>query len=172
MNNTHELNKVLEIQNQKKNQSILSWDTALYTEYERGKLWYLIAGFLSLSTILLSLFFGSKTFALVILVVSVAYILLSTKEVPHVKATITPAGIKFGKHFHSFEDIGYFWVEKHLPNFQSLHLNKKNSRMKDVEIQFYAFTDAELINTLQRFVPYNAEKQPGLVDHLVHILKL
>lgn len=172
MNHRGELNKVLEIQNQKKSQSILSWDTALYTEYERGKLWYFIAGLIAVSTILLSLFFGSKTFALVILVISVAYILLSTKDVPHVKASITPAGVRFGDHFHNYEDIEYFWIEKHLPNFQSLHLIKKTSRFRDIEIQFYAFTDTELINTLQRFVPYNPEKEPGLVDHLVHVLKL
>lgn len=152
--------------------TILSWDTALYTEYERGKVWYLVAGLASISTIVLSLLFGSKSFALVILVISVAYILLSTKDVPHVIATITPEGVNFGSEFHKFKDIEYFWIEKHLPNFQSVHLIKKDSRIKDIEIQFYKFTDTELINILQRFIPYNPDKKPGLIDHLIHALKL
>lgn len=153
-------------------QAILQWDTSLYTEYERGKVWYLAAAIISISTIILSLLFGSKSFAFVILVISVAYILLSTKDVPHVTATITPEGVHFGSEFHKFKDVEYFWIEKHLPNFQSVHLIKKDSRIKDIEIQFYKFTDIELINILQRFIPYNPEKKPGLIQHLIHALKL
>lgn len=153
-------------------QSILSWETSLYTEYERGKLWYLLASVVSISTIILSFLFGSKSFAFVILVVSIAYILMASKEVPHVKAEITTSGVNFGHDFHKFDDIEYFWIEKHLPNFQSVHLVKKKDRLKDIEIQFYSFTDRELINILQRFIPYNPEKEPGLIDHLIHVLKL
>lgn len=159
-------------QKQHSKQTVLSWDTALYTEYERGNLWYLVAGLITVSTIILSLFFGSKTFSFVIFVIAIAYLLTAGKEVPHVKARLTTKGIHFGKQFHSYEEIDYFWIEQHLPNFQSLHLNKKNSKIKDIEIQFYDLSETEMINTLQRFIPYNPEKKPGLIDHLVHILKL
>jgi hypothetical protein len=152
--------------------TILSWNTALYTEYERGVLWYVIASLISVATIILSLFFGSKTFSFVIFIISIAYILTAGKEVPHVKAIITLDGIQFGNQKHLFDDIEYFWIEQHLPNFQSLHLVKPKSKVKDIEIQFYEVSEAEMINTLQRFIPYNPEQKPGLVDHLIHILKL
>lgn len=172
MNNNQKAQKLNQQLENKKQQTILKWETALYTEYERGTRWYFLAILISISTIILSLIFGSKTFALVVIAISIIYFLQAKKEVPHVEAIVTPVGIHFGKQFHKYDDIDFFWIEKHLPNFQSLHLNTTKGHIKDIEIQFYDFTDQELINTLQRFIPYNPNKKPGLIDHLVHILKL
>ncbi len=172
MNSEKNINKATQIEMNKKKQIILEWETALYTEYERGFWWYVIASAIAIATIVLSLIFGSKTFALVIFLISISYLILSKKEVPHVQAKITSLGVQFGDQFHKYTDIDYFWIEKHLPSFQSLHLSKSKSKIADIEIQFYDFTDKEIINTLQRFIPYHPDKHPSLIDHLVHILKL
>lgn len=156
----------------KQKRSIFEWETSLYTEHQRGTKWYIVSVLVTVLTFLFSIIFGSKMFALVVIILSLAYFPLTFKKVPHVKVVITSEGIYFGQHFYAFQEIEYFWIEEYLPSFQSIHLQLKKSRINDVEIQFYDHKKEDLIIVLQQFSPFNPEKQPSFFSHLAHIFKL
>ena len=153
-------------------QKIISWQSSLYIDHNRGKVWYILATLIAVTTIILSFIFGSKLFGLVVVFLCLAYFPLTLKKAPIVQVSVSTKGIHFGEHFYPYSDIEYFWIEEYLPSYQSLHLQIKQSRISDLEIQFYDHSKDEIIGILQQFVPHNLERTPSLFNHLAHALKL
>ncbi len=165
--------KKLQLQKQQDMQKeILKWDTALYTQYQKTKIWYLVAGTLTGVIVALSFLNGSWSFGIAIIVIATIYLILNQKEVPHAEAIITPKGIQFGGKFYYYSDIDFFWVEEQLPTFQALHLHLNNQRDTKLTIQFYDFTADHLGNTLRRYIPQDINKKPSFLENMIHLLKL
>lgn len=152
--------------------TILKWDTALYTQYQRTKVWYLVSGVITGSIVALSFLNGAWSFGVALIAISIVYLYLNKKEVPHAEAIITPKGIQFANKFYYYRDIEFFWIEEHLPTFQALHLHLNNQRDTKLTIQFYDFTADHLSNVLRRFIPEDTNIKPTFLEHLIHILKL
>lgn len=165
--------KQLQVQKQKDMQKvILRWDTALYTQYQKTKLWYIIAGLITGGIVAFSFLSGAWSFGIALIITSIVYLYANRKEVPHAEAIISPKGIQFADKFYYFRDIEYFWVEEHLPTFQALHIHVNNQRHSQITIQFYDFTADHLINILRRYIPHDVNKTPSTMDHFIHLLKL
>lgn len=164
-----------QIQNIEKNafdQVILSWQSPDVIRYEKGILWYAIAGLIDAALIAYSVWTGSWTMGAVFVILPLVYLLQQRKKPQMQQVILSAYGIKFGMLKFAYSDIQKFWILHEAPHTEELHLLTNNRVHPEVTISLAGQDPALIRNFLVTQVREWEGKKQSAMDMIVKILRL
>jgi hypothetical protein len=164
-----------QIQNIEKNafdQVILSWQSPDVIRYEKGILWYAIAGLIDAALIAYSVWTSSWTMGAVFVILPIVYLLQQRKKPQMQQVILSAYGIKFGMLKFAYSDIQKFWILHEGPHTEELHLLTNNRVHPEVTISLAGQDPALIRNFLVTQVREWEGKKQSAIDMIVKILRL
>ena len=153
-------------------QVLFRWRAPEFLRYQRGKLWYIIAGTLNGLLVAYAIWSGSWTMALLFVVVPLVYLWVHRESPKEIDVVFSPYGIKFGPLKFAYTDIKKFWIFHSPPYLDELHLKTNNRLHPEVTIQLMGVDPNLLRQYLVTQVPEWEGKQPSIVESIIRILRL
>jgi hypothetical protein len=101
--------------------SLLNWRIHAYPHYERGPLWYVVAGIVGGGLLIASIWTGNYLFAVLVLFAGAVVLAMSGRTPPEIDVEISPLGVRRGLHFYPYKSIKNFWIV-YDPPIRSLNL--------------------------------------------------
>lgn len=144
-----------------------------FLEYQRGPVWYLVAGFIGLAIITLGVLSHAITLTLAFLIFLGVYWLLHAHEPKILEIAITQHGIRIEEEneFIPFGEISEFWIIYNPPFVADLKLkiNRKWNSVRTIHI--FGQEPEELRRLLTPHVK-EVEREEELGDLIIRALRL
>ncbi len=149
----------------------ISWQAPEAAAIERGTVWYVLFGVVTVALIAISIFLiKSWTFAILVVVMAVAVVLLSTKPPRVINYSISPKGVYIADKLHSFSEFRAFSVNLELSQPSIILLPVK--RFAPSTIIYFSEDKGEIIvDMLGARLPMQ-EHKPDVLEKLIHLIKL
>jgi len=155
------------------NQEILAkWQISAYPHYERGPLWYILAGLVGGSLLVAAFATYNLLLAALVVMVGVVLVIQGGTHPPQIDVEVGTLGIRRGSHFYSYKSIDRFWIV-YDPPIKSLHLILPRSLFSIVHIPIDGENPTELRDILKKSIREDAEKDTEpVLDSISRILKI
>ncbi len=153
-------------------QALFHWQAPEYLRFQKGPLWYTVAGLIDAALIAYALTTGSLTMALVFLVLPLVYLSEHARKPKVVDVVISPYGINFGILRIPFSSVKRFYILHNPPYVDELHLLTMNRWHPEVAIPLNGTPPALLRQYLVTQIPEWEGKELSFLDILVRILRL
>jgi hypothetical protein len=150
----------------------LEWQAPSYIPYNRNFAWYAINGVIVSLLVLAGFLLKSATFAIVVIVFAMVYLLIDQKEAKMLDVVISDVGVKFGSRKIQYNEIKTFWIEYSPPYYQILHLVPQKKFEPEISISFHGLSPSQLRQILTKYLPEWEEKQKTLTEQITRILGL
>ena len=149
------------------------WTIQEYEQFERGSRWYLLMGFIGITSLLYSVLSGNFLFSLVIILFGLIIWLQSHQTPPQLSFVITDLGIVIGKKFHPYSEMESFYIVYRPPEVKTLFLETKSLVEPSLHIPLLDADPVEVRFTLLEYLPENTEKEDEPIsDQLARNLRL
>lgn len=143
-----------------------------FLEYQRGPMWYLVAGFVGLGIITLGVLTHAITLTLAFLLFTGVYWLLHARAPKILEVAITQHGIHVeGEKFIPFGEIEEFWIVHNPPFVADLRL-KVNRKWNSVVTIYIFGQDPEELRKLLAPRIKETPRGEALSDLLVRTLRI
>ncbi|MEK7452075.1 MAG: hypothetical protein AAB664_01955 [Patescibacteria group bacterium] len=116
---------------------LIGWEVDEYTEHKRSKLWYVIAGLVSVSLIFYAIATTNFMFAVIILMCCVILMITAFTKPERIPMMITTTGVILGDVYYDYQSIRDFSIVYDPPTVKLLYLD------------FYAVTHPRLSISLE-----------------------
>lgn len=113
---------------------LMQWKFPEYEQYERGKIWYIMAAIISGLFLLFAILDRNFLFALIIIIVDLIILIQANRKPSQLDFKITEKGVVIGESFHPYRDINKFWIIYNPPQSKTLYLNYKPTLRPDITI--------------------------------------
>lgn len=153
-------------------QVILSWYAPDIIRYEKGILWYAIAGLIDAALVAYAVVSGSWTMGTVFVILPIVYLLQQRKKPEMKEVIISTYGIKFGEFKFPYSNIQKFWILHEGPHTEELHLLTNNKIHPELTISLAGQDPAMIRNFLLTQIREWEGKKQSTVDMIVKILRL
>lgn len=152
---------------------ILGWDALEYPKYRRGRLWYAGALLIGGGLLIYAVLSANFLFALIVVMVALMAYLSSVVEPRKIRFSIVDTGIRLGRAFYPYRDIGRFWFIYEPPEVQALYLEFKNSFRPRLTIDLGNANPNQVRQALGGFLreDFTEEEEP-FADFLGRVLKI
>lgn len=150
-----------------------TWKFHEFEDYQRGTLWYVIAGLV----IGLFLVWGwTQKNYLFLLLVGITTVILFLRHVyspEEVICEITSGGIKIGSKRYAFDQIDFFWVVEHIGDHHILYIHEKRGLRNTLPIPMVHENPTEIRRFLNQYLKEDVDRNhEPLWDTLARKLKL
>ena len=106
---------------------LLDWDYPEYVKPQRGFLWYLVIGVVSIGLILwATLVEQNYIFVGIILIIVIIIFITSRRKPKTMNIKIAEDGVQIGDRFYFYDQIKNFWIAYEPPVIKTLYLNTKS----------------------------------------------
>ncbi|MBT3865227.1 hypothetical protein HOE67_03785 [Candidatus Peregrinibacteria bacterium] len=153
-------------------EAILSWSAPEYMKHKKGTIWYAAFVILFIGGAILAYIFDAWSFALVLAVFVVTYLVVDRKNPKKVKVILSNLGIKVGKRIYQYNRIQAFWINYAPPFVRTLNIRVHGEYMVDIEIQLDKQNPSHVHQFLSQKVPELEGKKEGLISIFSRIFKL
>lgn len=152
---------------------ILSWDFPEYPRYQRGTLWYVVAGIIIGGLLIYALLTGNFLFALIVLMFALFLFYTTMVEPQHIPFKIMERGVKIGDAFLSYRDIDQYWFVYEPPHVKRLYLDTKHFARSRVCIDLVDENPNEIRKALGTFATEDVTKDiEPFVDVITRLLRI
>ncbi len=150
----------------------VSWQIYAYPHYDRGALWFVLAGIAGGGLLIAALLTNNFLLAAIIVMVGVVIIVQGTARPPLIDVEIGEMGIRRGDSFINFRSISRFWIV-YDPPIKSLYLNVPRSLFSTVRIPIDDQDPSHLRELLKKHVKEDLERDhEPLSDSISRIFKI
>jgi hypothetical protein len=138
---------------------IISWLVPEYEKHERSKQWYIIAGSISFTLLILSFFTNNFLFAVIIIIAVFITILRDGQEPLKVLFSITDEGVEIGKKFYDYDEIKDFSIiYKPKMEVKNLYFEFKNPIKPRLSIPLYDVDPLQIRETLLKYLTEDLDR--------------
>ena len=122
----------------------LQWKVPEYPQYERGKLWYMIAGIVGVLLLIYSVVSGNFLFAVIVILGVLISLISSWRKPSLIDFRMSDDGVKIGEVFHPWDKFQSYWIVNE-DGQKNLGLDLKNWLKTDLylPIRGYSLRDVE-----------------------------
>jgi len=151
--------------------TILTWSAPAKPAHTRDLKWYIIAGIIALALLIYALFTQAWTFAVVIVLLAVTYVILHDKKHPLHTVRITEQALYWDTKTIPWEELEGFWMLQG-PGYVELHIEFKQTGRERLVIQTGDVPPLDIAAALSPFIPGHADRHEKLLDYIIRICKL
>ncbi len=151
---------------------VLTWLSPQYLRFNRGKLWYLLAGLADIALIAYAVWAGTWTMAIVFILLPIVFLIEHRNKPKVVEVVVSQYGIKFGIVRIAFSDIKRFWVLHDPPFVDELHLLTNDRWHPEITIPLVGADPTLIRQYLVTQIPEWEGKKQSFIETLVRIFKL
>ncbi|MDO8572071.1 MAG: hypothetical protein Q7R79_05315 [bacterium] len=150
-----------------------TWKFREFEEYQRGMLWYVIAG-LVIGLLLVWGWANENYLFLLLVVITTGVLFLRHIYSPEeVTCEIGSDGITIGSKKYSFEEVDFFWVVEHIGDHHILYIHEKKGLRNTVPIPLVHESHGEIRTFLKQYLQEDVERNhEPLWDAIARRLKL
>jgi len=152
--------------------SYFSWQIEERVKHDRGRLWYILAGSISLALLFYSILTANFLFAIMIILIVFIAIMREYFPSSALPFAITNKGILIARRLYNYKDLKSFYIIYEPPAIQKLYFEFKGIR-PELSIELYDNDPIEIRDFLLRVLDEDLEKESqSMADSLERILKL
>lgn len=144
-------------------EAILAWEEPEFLKKEKSKKWYLVAGSVMLSLILIMLAMKNITGAFVLVILSFVGYVFSLKNPNVYQFAVHQKGIAVGKKIYPFEKLRSFWIFERNGNDNELLIKGDGAFAFGAKIPVSTLNAGELREILLKFLA-EEEEEESLID--------
>ena len=150
---------------------LLAWSAPDKVTHERGKRWYIAAGTVVALLITYALLTQAWTFAVVLVLLAVMYVLLHNKPHPDHTVRICEKALYWDTKTIPWEELDGYWMLQG-PGYVELHIEWKTKGKERLVVQTGTTPPLEIAAALSHFLPGYADRREKLLDYIIRICKL
>ena len=155
------------------NRAVFFWETPEYIHHEKSNKWYMVAGGILILLVLIGVFTGSASMAIVFLLLGGVYYISHQQKPKQVHVIISELGIHFGHRYYPYNIIDSFWVLYQPPHLTTLNLKLSKGAMRIISIELSEeISPGDLRDYLLTQVPEQEGKEEGFIDAISRKFKL
>lgn len=160
-------------QEQKYGETIISWKFPEFVKYQRGKLWYVIAGLIAGAVLLHAFITANFLFAVIVVLAAMLWVFQSRRNPEELELIIARKGIKVGNSFYQYNTFKNFWIIYNPPETKTLYLKFKNTIRPILSVELKDQNPLEIREILLQFLEEDLDKEDELPsDTWKKILKI
>lgn len=152
--------------------AILSWYAPEFLRFNKGVIWYTIAGLLNILILAYAVWSQSYTMSAVFILLPLVYLLEQRHKPEVVEVKISHFGVRFGKIRVPYSDIKRFWILHDPPYVDELHLLVKNKAQPEITIPLVGTDPTLLRQFLVTQIPEWEGRKQSMVDVMTRFMKL
>lgn len=149
------------------------WECYDRPHYERGPIWFAVAGIIGLGLLIYAVLSGNFLFAFIIILFALITYLSAQSEPVRLSCAVTGGGIQVGPEFYEFRNIRRFWFVYQPPEVTSLYFETGNWIHPRISVDLEGMNPNDVRTALGQFVKedLNEDEEP-LSDYLSRVLKI
>ncbi|HHD92399.1 MAG TPA: hypothetical protein ENL06_02115 [Candidatus Portnoybacteria bacterium] len=150
---------------------IFTWQTKEYAYYPKGYIWNLVFSIISLSTIILIIFWLKNYFLAILITISlIIFYIMAHKKPNQITIHISSKGIKVGRSFFPYKNIQSFWIIYQPQEEKELFLKLKALLTPDIKILIDDQSPVQLRHFLLEYIP-EKEYTESFLDLILKIIR-
>jgi hypothetical protein len=154
------------------NNEMASWEIPAYQHYERGALWYVLAGIICGGLLIIAFFTSNFLLAVLVVLSSFVVVIQGGSHPPNIEISIEKTGIRRGSRFFPYKSIDRFWIV-YDPPIKSLHFIVPRALFSIIHIPLDGQDPNELRMILKKYIHEDIERDSEpLSDSISRILKI
>lgn len=143
-----------------------------FLQYERGPIWYLVAGVFSLGVVAFGILSHSLTLVIAYLLIIAVYFLVHQQKAGLIEVAITHHGIRYGTEFFTYTSIKQFWIVHEPPYVASLKLHINRRLYPIITIHIFHENPQHLRGLLKQYLRELPDQSESFTDFIVSLLRL
>lgn len=149
------------------------WDFYEFPRYNRGRLWYTLMMLAGLALLIVAVASANFLFAFIIIMFALILYMTTLAQPRRIRFGITDFGVRVGRSFYLYKEIGRFWFVYEPPEVKNLYLELKNPVQGRLVIDLDGSNPNEVRSILGRFVreDLNEDDEP-IADFIGRVLKI
>jgi len=151
---------------------IIAWEAPSTIHYQKGWIWYLVAGLITIGMILYFVLIDAPAGAIATLLLAGVYFLTTTIESQQIKIELNDLGVKVGKEFYPFSSIRFFWIEYTPPISSQIKFATIGKMGRIIKVQLDKQDPADVRNYLRTQIPEVEGRKEGFFEVLRKILRI
>jgi uncharacterized membrane protein YobD (UPF0266 family) len=149
----------------------ISWKTLEFEQFEKGKIWFIVFGLISLVFLGIVIYWKSFTTALLLILAILLITVYAIKKPEIIKITLKPQGIFINSELtHHFSEINSFWIFYDPPETKEISLRSKRMFFPDISIPLGKTDPNKIRKYLLKFLPEEKQEQ-SIIDIIAKRLK-
>lgn len=154
-------------------QVLLRWNFMEFKRIHRPRSWWIIAGLITASLVIYSVFAGNFLFALIILIIAILLINEFRRNPRRLECQITNTGIAVGKKFWRYSEIDHYWIAYHPPEVTNFYFSPKNPLDPRVPVHLSNINPLNLRKLLNKYIEEDLSREDmPTSEALSRLLKL
>ncbi|MCR4280219.1 MAG: DUF5673 domain-containing protein [Candidatus Komeilibacteria bacterium] len=154
-------------------QTLIAWAIPEYEQYDRGRLWYIIAGIVAALLLVYSFFSANVLFGLIIVIAGVTIFLMDRQRPALIDLHLTTKGIIAGQKFHDYTEIKSFYIIYNPEEIKKLFLEFHSVLKPRLNIELDDQNPNEIRTLLKQYIEEDLEKEEEpLSESLGRMFKL
>ncbi len=151
--------------------SLVSWEASEYIHHNRSPFWYIALVVIGFGLAALAFFvLNSWTFAILLVVMTIAALVYSRRPPQVLRYTISSKGLHIGQKFHAFGEFKAFGVLQ-TGSFFSVRLIPTKRFAPLTEVYFAEQDGEKIVDILGHYLPMR-QIEPDFADKLSHNIRL
>ena len=144
----------------------LKWKIPEYTQYKRGKLWYIVAGSLGIALLIYAVITGNFLFAVIIIIGVLISLFSSWKKPEIVEFKMSGEGVKIDDLFHPWDKFQSYWIVDE-DDQKNLGLDLTNWLKTDLYIPVKDNSLADVEKFVSRYLKKNKERKEEPLSYFI-----
>lgn len=145
-------------------QILAEWQVPEYIKYERSKVWYIVAGSLTVALFIYSVVTLNILFSIIILI-TVAIVYLHDRRHPEMlDFMILETGIMFGDTYYSYKNLNSFWVVYEPPHVEVVYLGINSAWRKELPIHLEGQNPVIVRRILLNYLEEDLDKEEEAME--------
>ena len=146
----------------------ISWHAPEYWHTEKGSDWYWIVAIITISIVVISIFFNNIIFGLLILVASFTLSLFASRRPAVSEIKIDGLGVSVGKTIYPYKYLGSFWIETR-ESVPRVLIRSKKTFMPLLTLFVDEVEPEEIKAVLAKHLPEEELREPLLEKILIYL---
>lgn len=152
---------------------LLAWDMPSHTVYNRGWLWYLIAGALGMALIISAVVTANYLFAIIVFILAIIIALTALRPPEAIPIHLTETGCAIGRRFYRYRELAQFAIVYQPPVVRNLYLEFKTGARPRITIDLCDQNPLEIREILGTHVKENVDQtEEPFSDLMGRVLKI
>jgi hypothetical protein len=153
-------------------QILHNWQFPERQEYERGRLWYIIAGLIVATLLIYALLTQNFLFALMIILFAVVVLFSHARGPAIFDFTVTDKGLAVNSRLYAYDELQSFWIIDE-PTVKKLYFSFQSSMRPPLAVFITEQNPEDIRQTLRNYLPEDTEQKDELLSDLIwRVLKL
>ena len=148
----------------------LEWTAHRHPDHQRDARWYAAAGACLFLCLVYAFWTGGWSFAIVLVLIGVAYAGLHKSPAAMGKLRIDVEGITWDGELIGWDRLKDFWIVR-LPEYNELHIARKRGVL-EIVLQTGDISVPDLRATLSQFINERQDQTERLIDKIIRLTKL